>query len=60
MSIEDVAGHTSSAVGNRNDEGALFDETAMAYNKLRTRTEEIINEMLIGSLKESLRSYSRV
>lgn len=61
MSIEDVAERTSSTVGSHDDNsGALFDETAGAYKRLRVRTESIMQETLIHHLRESLRPYSRI
>ena len=60
MSIEDVADRTSSAVGSDEESGALFDETAGAYRRLRIRTEGIIQDTLIHSVREALRSYARI
>lgn len=61
MTIEDVAERTSSMVGSQNDNtGALFDETAGAYKRLRVRTESIMQETLIHHLRESLHSYGRI
>lgn len=60
MSIEDVAERTSSAVGSEEDTGALFDETAGAYKRLRVRSEGIIQDMLIHSIRENLRPYGRI
>ncbi|KAL2039510.1 hypothetical protein N7G274_007782 [Stereocaulon virgatum] len=60
MSIEDVAERTSSAVGSGVDTGALFDETASAYKRLRVRSEGIIEEMLIHSVRENIRPYGRI
>ena len=60
MSVEDVADRTSSAVGSEEDSGALFDETAGAYRRLRVRTEGIIQDILIHSGREALRPYARI
>ena len=60
MSLEDVADRTSSNVGTEEDTGALFDETAGAYRRLRIRTEGVIEEMLTYSVREALRPYSRI
>lgn len=60
MSVEDVAERTSSTVGSEVDTGALFDETAGAYRRLRIRTEGVIQDMLIHSLRESFRPYGRI
>jgi len=40
--------------------GALFDETASAYNRLRVRSEAVISEALTHTLREALRPYSRL
>ncbi len=60
MSVEDVADRTSSAVGSEEDSGALFDETAGVYRRLRVRTEGFIQDMLIHSSRDALRSYARI
>jgi hypothetical protein len=60
MSIEDVAERTSSHVGSEGDSGALFDETAGAYKRLRVRGEGIIQDLLIYNMRESLRPYGRI
>lgn len=60
MNVAEVASVTSSAVVSGDDDGALFDETAGAYKLLRTRTEEMIAELLLGNMKEELKAYSRM
>ena len=60
LSIEDVAGRTSNSVGSSDETGALFDETAAAYRRLRIRSEGIIQDHLVHSIRESLRPYGRV
>lgn len=60
MSVEDVADRTSSAVGSEEDNGALFDETAGAYRRLRVRTEGFIQDLLIQNSREALRPYGRI
>ncbi|KAI9872535.1 MAG: hypothetical protein M1830_001510, partial [Pleopsidium flavum] len=60
MSIEDVAERTSSHVGSEGDSGALFDETAGAYKRLRVRSEGIIQDLLVYNMRESLRPYGRI
>ena len=60
MTLGDVADKTSSAVGGDNDQGALFDETAGAYRRLRIRTEDVMQDSLISSLRDSLRPYTKV
>lgn len=60
MTIADVAEKTSSVVGSNQDSGGLFDETAGAYRRLRIRAEEIVQNMLINDIQETLRAYSRI
>ena len=60
LTAEEVAERTSSAVGSENDSGALFDETAEAYRRLRNRGEEMIIDTLNRTVREGLRSYSRM
>ncbi|PYH77315.1 RINT-1 family protein [Aspergillus uvarum CBS 121591] len=69
MSIADVASRTSQAVNNSNNhnddqgtasEGALFDETASAYRRLRLRSESIITSTLTSNVRSALKPYSRV
>ncbi|KAL2809806.1 TIP-1 family-domain-containing protein [Aspergillus granulosus] len=68
MSVAEVASHTSPAVsngqaiGSRDDtsEGALFDETASAYRRLRLRSESIITSTLTSNVRTALKSYSRI
>lgn len=55
MSLEDVADRTSSNVGSEEDAGGLFDETAGAYRRLRIRTESTIEDMLIYSIRDTMR-----
>ncbi|KAE8335920.1 hypothetical protein BDV24DRAFT_155604 [Aspergillus arachidicola] len=65
MSVADVASRTSQAVANGNDhgeasEGALFDETASAYRRLRLRSESVITSTLTSNMRTALKPYSRV
>lgn len=60
MTVEDVAGRTSSVVGSEDDSGALFDETATAYRRLRIRTEGIMQDLLSHDIRQSLRPYGRI
>lgn len=67
MSVSDVAARTSSAVTNNSNgksseiaEGALFDETASAYRRLRMRSESIIISTLVSSAHTTLRPYMRL
>ena len=60
MSIEHVTERTSSAVGSEEDTGALFDETAGAYRRLRVNSENMMQEMLTNSIRDNLRPYGRI
>lgn len=60
MSVEQVADKTSSAVGNEDAGGALFDETAGAYRRLRIRAESIMTDQFIQDVRGSLKAYGRV
>ena len=60
MSVEHVAERTSSTVGSEEDTGALFDETAGSYRQLRVRTEDVLQDKLIASLRDALRPYARI
>ena len=67
MSIAEVASRTSPAVTNNNanttqssSDGALFDETASAYRRLRLRSESIIVSTLTSNVTAALKPYSRV
>ncbi|TKA62946.1 hypothetical protein B0A49_10205, partial [Cryomyces minteri] len=62
MTVADVATRTSSSVGDDgdDDEGALFDETAAAYGRLRVRSEGVIIDVLSYNVREALRPYGRI
>ncbi|KKK13580.1 hypothetical protein P175DRAFT_0435452 [Aspergillus ochraceoroseus IBT 24754] len=68
MSVADVASRTSPAVnggqgtGSQGEgaEGALFDETASAYRRLRLRSESVITSTLTSNMRSALKSYTRV
>jgi hypothetical protein len=57
MTVADVAERTSKTVGGDNDGGALFDETASWYARLRDRSEKIIIDTLNSNVREALRPY---
>ncbi|KAF2175042.1 hypothetical protein K469DRAFT_703365 [Zopfia rhizophila CBS 207.26] len=60
MTVADVAERTSSAVGLDGDGGALFDETAGWYSRLRIRSEKIITDTLNSNVREALRPYRHI
>lgn len=60
-----IASKTSSSVGGSQDDddylqGALFDETAASYQRLRMRSEGIISDMLVHNVRDALRTYTRI
>ena len=65
MSVADIAAKTSAAVDtNTTGEddpgtGALFDEPADNYARLRARAEGVITDALRTSVKDALRPYAR-
>ncbi|KAF1956460.1 RINT-1 family protein-like protein [Byssothecium circinans] len=60
MTVADVAERTSKAVGADTDGGALFDETAGWYSRLRIRSEKIITDTLNTNVREALRPYRHI
>jgi hypothetical protein len=61
MNIRDVASITSSALTSGNDDdGALFDETAGAYKRLRQKTEEMLVDLVVGNVKDELKAYVKI
>ncbi|KAJ5095363.1 hypothetical protein NUU61_004719 [Penicillium alfredii] len=68
MSVAEVASRTSPAVSNSlevhnqtsSSDGALFDETASAYRRLRLRSETIITSTMSSNTLSALKPYSRV
>ncbi|EAW09690.1 RINT-1 family protein [Aspergillus clavatus NRRL 1] len=67
MSLADVASRTSQAVARgtssaeqgTTSDGALFDETASAYRRLRLRSETILTSNLTSSTQTALKPYAR-
>jgi RAD50-interacting protein 1 len=67
LTTSEVASRTSATItqsnnldGAESDGGALFDETATAYRRLRLKAEEQIKHLLVNAVTTSLRPYSRV
>ncbi|KAF2747498.1 RINT-1 family protein-like protein [Sporormia fimetaria CBS 119925] len=60
MSVADIAERTSSTVGSDEEGGALFDETAGSYSKLRERSEQIITDTLNNNVRLTLRAYRQI
>ena len=61
MTVATIAERTSSAVGSQTDtSGALFDETASAYTRLRIRAENLMTDLLTTTFRDTLRPYGRI
>lgn len=62
--LHEIKQKTSSAVGGDESDGephgALFDETAASYHRLRVRSEGVIVETLTYNIREALRPYGRI
>ena len=62
--LQDIRSKTSAAVGDDESDGevqgALFDETAASYKKVRVKTESIIVDTLTYNVREALRPYTRI
>ncbi|KAF5595889.1 Rad50-interacting 1 protein [Fusarium pseudoanthophilum] len=58
MSYDDVKDRTSTAVGEKHEDGALFDETASAYNMRRKAAQELLVGALVESHNKAFRAYT--
>ncbi|KAL5121124.1 hypothetical protein ACEQ8H_000975 [Pleosporales sp. CAS-2024a] len=58
--VADVAERTSKSVGEDGEGGALFDETASSYARLRDRSEKIIIDTLNSNVRQALRPYYNI
>lgn len=61
--MSEIQQKTSSALGAESEgglEGALFDETAASYLRLRARSENILLETLKYDVQQALRPYSAI
>lgn len=61
--MSEIQRRTSSALGAESEgglEGALFDETAASYHRLRARSENILLETLRYDIQQALRPYSAI
>ncbi|KAH3941479.1 hypothetical protein HBH53_201210 [Parastagonospora nodorum] len=58
--VADVAERTSKSVGEDGEGGALFDETASWYARLRDRSEKIIIDTLNSNVRQALRPYHHI
>jgi RAD50-interacting protein 1 len=65
LTVEDVASKTSSTIkssgeaGGSGDDGALFDETAASYRRLKERADAEILRALERDVRNSLAAFSR-
>lgn len=62
LTVAQVREATSNAVGTDDGDvsGALFDETAGSYSKLRVRCEGLITDLLIYNVRQTLTAYTRI
>lgn len=58
MSYDDVKDRTSAAVGEKHEDGALFDETATAYSMRRKAAQELLVGALVESHNKAFRAYT--
>lgn len=58
MSYDDVKDRTSAAVGQKREDGALFDETAAAYSMRRKAAQELLVGALVESHNKAFRAYT--
>lgn len=62
MTVAQVREATSNTVGTDDGDisGALFDETAQSYSKLRVRCEGLITDLLTYNVRQTLTAYTRI
>ncbi|KAE9986810.1 hypothetical protein EG327_004112 [Venturia inaequalis] len=62
MTVAQVREATSNTVGTDDGDvsGALFDETAQSYSKLRVRCEGLITDLLTYNVRQNLTAYTRI
>jgi hypothetical protein len=62
LTAAQVASQTSTTLGAEDavETGALFDETASSYQKLRVRCEGYITELLNNNIRNTLSAYTRI
>jgi len=56
----DAGSSSGTGGGGGAGDGALFDETAAAYARLRSRAEHLLTDALCASLRDALRPYARL
>ena len=65
LRMSEIASKTSSTIATGRDDneelqGALFDETAASYLRLRIRSQGIIVETITYNVRDALRAYTRI
>ncbi|KAL1303236.1 hypothetical protein AAFC00_006651 [Neodothiora populina] len=66
LRMSDIASKTSATIATNGAadheelQGALFDETAASYQKLRIRSQGIIVDTITYNIRDALRSYTRI
>jgi len=62
LTVADVASRTSTTIGTEEADasGALFDETASSYQKLRIRCEGYITDLVSANVRTTLTAYTRI
>lgn len=69
LTVAQVAARTSSSLNSdpstpsgeeEFESGALFDETASAYSRIRSRTESIMSELLNNNVRQSVAPYTKI
>lgn len=62
MTVAQVREATSNTVGTDDGDvsGALFDETAQSYSKLRVRCEGLITDLVTYNVRQTLTAYTRI
>ncbi|KAK6005817.1 hypothetical protein QM012_007459 [Aureobasidium pullulans] len=64
LNMAEIAAKTNAAINNAGEnqelEGALFEQMAASYRKLRVRSEEVICDTLVYHLRDVLRPYGRI
>ncbi|KAH6686818.1 RINT-1 family protein [Plectosphaerella plurivora] len=58
MSYEEVKDRTSNAVGSKNDDGIIFDETIAAYAARRQAAQEFLVTALASSHRDAFKAYT--
>lgn len=61
---QEVQRRTSSALGSSQEDGelkgALFDETAASYHRLRVRSEGVLTDTITYDIRQALKSYTSI